>query len=452
MNRIEELEKKPIGRLLLQYSVPTVLSLLINSLYTVIDRIFIGNIPQIGALALTGVGLTTPITTLVVALSALISIGAGNNISIKLGEGKREAAENTAANSIVLTFILGISLTVFYLLLQNNILGLLNISKEILVYSKEYITIIMLGAVLNMLGFLFPFLVRSDGNPKISATITITGCITNILLDILFIFIFNMGIRGAALATVAAQLVTVLMGIYYFIKCKPTLILGRSNFKIDTVLVKDILVIGFVPFSNQLSISIAQMVSNYSLKLYGGELAIGAMTVITSIAALFLMPVYGISQGCQPIIAYNYAKNQYHRAVKTLYLAALWSASILTIGTLIALILPEYTVGLFARDPVLKDIAVNGIGKYMSLLPLATIPTLGIAFMMLSGNSKRAILLNILRQSVILGSIIFMLPKAIGANGLWLAQPITDLTTSLITIALFLKSYGHIFKSQQIPL
>lgn len=448
MKKIEELEKKPIGKLLVQYSVPTVLSLLVHSLYIVVDRIFIGNIPEVGALALTGVGLTMPIITLILALSALISMGAGSNISINLGKGKKEEAENTTGNAVTLAVGLGLIIIILYFIFSNQIFGLLRIQDQTLFYAKEYITIIILGTVFNMLGFAFPFIVRADGSPRFSAAITITGCLLNIGLDALFIQVFHMGIKGAAIATVLSQFVTVVLGLSYFIKGKPSLELKKSNFKLNLSTLQPIFLIGLVPFSNQLSISIAQIVSNYSLNLYGGELAIAAMTVLNSIAALFLMPVYGIGQGFQPIIGFNYARKLYDRAVKALLWATVCSAAILGVGTLITQAFPEFTVGLFTRDSDLIDIAANGIRKYMILLPLASIPIFGSGFMMLTGKPKTAALLSISRQSVILALTIFLLPRAIGQNGLWLAQPITDILASVITIILFIKSYSHILKKE----
>lgn len=444
MTKIQELEKKPVGKLLLQYSVPGVLSLLVNSLYIIVDRIFIGNIPVVGALALTGVGLTIPITTVILALSALISMGASSNISIKLGEDKKEEAENAAGNAITLSVILGLTITILYLIFQNQILGWLGIRGQTLSYAKDFITIIVLGTVFNMLGFALPFIVRADGNPTFSAAITATGCILNIGLDALFIYVFHMGIKGAAMATVLAQFVTVVLGLSYFIKGKHTLGLKKINFKLYPAMVKAIFLIGFVPFSNQLSISIAQIVSNYSLNLYGGELAVGAMTVLNSITALFLMPIHGIGQGFQPIIGFNYAKKRYDRVMKTLGLAVVCSAAILTAGTLIMQVFPKFTVNLFTYDAELVNIAVNGLKKYTVLLPLAAIPAFGTGFMMLTGKPKAAVLLNISRQTVILASTIFLLPRVMGQDGLWFAQPITDLLASVITIVLFIKGYGHI--------
>ncbi|HBE79956.1 MAG TPA: MATE family efflux transporter [Firmicutes bacterium] len=448
MNNVEELEKKPIGKLLIQYSVPTVLSLLVNSLYIVVDRIFIGHIPEVGALALTGIGLTMPIITVIWGVASLISMGASSDISIKLGEGNKKEAENTAGNAITLSVIAGIAITILYLVFQNHILDWLGIRGQTLFYAKEFITIIMLGTVFNMLSIGLPLLVRSDGNPTFSALISITGCILNIALDAIFLQVMHMGIRGAASATAIAQFVTVALGFFYFTRKKSFLRLTALNFKIYPTKIKNMLLIGFVPFSNQLAMSIAQIVSNYSLNLYGGELAVGAMTVITSIAAVFMMPIYGIAQGCQPIIGFNYAKTRYDRTLKTFKLATIGSFAILTTGTLSTLAFPELIVRLFTYDPVLVNIAVDGINKYMILLPLASIPTLGSSFMMMTGRPKAAGLLNISRQSVILGLTIFLLPRVIGLNGLWFAQPITDLLSSGITLFLFIKGYSHIIRKK----
>ncbi len=253
-----------------------------------------------------------------------------------------------------------------------------------------------------------------------------------------------MGIKGAAIATVIAQFTTVILGLYYFMKLKNTLILKKINFKLHISIVKAIFLIGLVPFSNQLSVSVAQIVSNYSLNLYGGELAIGAMTVLNSITMLFLMPVYGIAQGFQPIIGYNYAKKNYGRTLKTLALAVLFSTGFLAVSAIIMQLFPKFAVSLFTQNPELVNISINGLKKYTVLIFLISIPTFGSGFMMLTGKPKTAVILSISRQSVILALTIFFLPKVIGQDGLWFAQPITDLLSSIITIILFIKGYSGI--------
>ena len=449
MNKINELENKPVGKLLIQYSIPAVLGLFANSLYIVVDRIFIGNIPNIGDLALNGVGLTIPITTVILAFSAMIAFGAAGNISIKLGQEKREEAENILGNAIILSIIVGFAITALFFIFQNHILRFLGIQGETLSYAKAFITIIVLGTVFNILGLAFPFFIRSDGSPMFSAIITLTGCALNIGLDALFIPVLHMGIKGAAVATVLSQFMTVVLGFFYFKKQKTTLQLKKKNFKFRPKIIKEFILIGLSPFSNQISISVAQFVSNYSLNLYGGELAVGAMTIITSIASIFLMPVYGIAQGFQPIVGYNYAKKLNERIVKTLVLAVVSGTVILGIGTLLLWLFPVFIVEMFNSNTELKGITINGITKYMLLLPFAVIPTFGTGFMTLTNRVKTAVSINILRQGVILPLAIYFLPKLIGKNALWYAQSITDLLSSILVIVFFIKGYKHIFREKK---
>ncbi|WP_418222960.1 MATE family efflux transporter [Clostridium isatidis] len=445
MSKINELESKPVGKLLLQYSMPAILGLFANSFYIVIDRIFIGNIPNIGAIALNAVGLTVPITTIILALSAMIAFGSAGNISIKLGQDKREEAENTLGNAFVLSIVVGITITALFFVFQNKVFAFIGIQGETLSYAKSYTTIIVLGTVFNMLGFALPILVRSYGNPTFSAIITLTGCALNIGLDVLFIPVLNMGIEGAAVATVLSQFVTVILGLAYFKTQKTTLHIEKRIFKVQPKLVKEIVSIGLSPFSNQLSITVAQFVSNYALRLYGGESAVGAMTIITSVASMFLMPVYGIAQGMQPIVGYNYAKKLYKRVIKTLAQAIILGLAILGTGTCLTLLFPASIVGLFNHNSELANITLVGLTKYMLLLPFAVIPTFGSGFMSLTNRAKTAVFINITRQAIILTLVICFLPRLIGTNGLWFAQSIADILSSLLVVLVFVKGYGHIF-------
>ncbi len=449
MSKIDELESKPVGKLLLQYSIPAILGLFANSLYIVIDRMFIGSIPNIGAMALNGVGLTVPITTIILALSAMIAFGSAANISIKLGQDKREEAENTLGNAFVLSIAVGVTITALFFVFQDQVFAFLGIQGETLPYAKSFITIIVLGTVFNMLGFTLPILVRSDGNPTFSAIITLTGCALNIGLDVLFIPVLNMGIQGAAVATVLSQFVTVILGLAYFKTQKTTLRIEKRIFKVQPKLVKEIVSIGLSPFSNQLSISVAQFVSNYALRLYGGESAVGAMTIITSVASMFLMPVYGIAQGMQPIVGYNYAKKLYKRVIKTLALAVILGLAILGTGTCLTLLFPASIVGLFNHNSELANITLVGITKYMLLLSFAVIPTFGSGFMALTNRAKSAVFINVTRQAVILTSVICFLPRLIGTSGLWFAQSIADILSSLLVVLFFVKGYGHIFRKNE---
>ncbi|MGL5312089.1 MAG: MATE family efflux transporter, partial [Peptostreptococcaceae bacterium] len=228
-NNQQVLGTEPIGKLLIRYSLPAIIGMMVNGLYNVVDRIFIGNIPGVGPLAITGLGVTMPIMTIILAFGMLIGIGTATNISIKLGQGKKEEAEKLIGHAITLSIIVGLSITTIGLLFGNQILQVFGASEGSLPYAKAYINIILLGSVFNLIGFSFNHIIRGDGNPKLSATIMVVGCATNIVLDAVFIFVFDMGIQGAAVATVTSQFITAVWGLSYYLKGKANLKFRKSS-------------------------------------------------------------------------------------------------------------------------------------------------------------------------------------------------------------------------------
>lgn len=444
MDKINELANKPIGRLLAQYSMPATLSLLVSALYQMTDRIFIGHIPNIGLLGLTAVGLTAPITTIITALSALLAFGAGSTISILLGEEKKEQAEMTAGNSMIYALIMSLFVTVFYFIFKQHIFVLLKITGQASLYAANYLDIIILGTVVNVFSFIFPILIRSDGNPNFSMAVTLTGCILNIILGAIFIMVLNMGIQGASIATVISQLTSTIMGLLYFFKGKSSLKISGKSFRLSFTLLKSMVKIGTVPCTNQLSVSVAQVVGNYSLMLYGGELYVGAMTAIRSVFQLFMMGVYGMGQGFQPIVGYNYAKKNYQRTFQTLKLAMIWDVGILTIGFMLIQLFPAFWISLFIQDSILLDLAREGLQKFMILLPLAVFVAVGTGFMMVTGKAKSAIMISISYQIIISAAVIYLLPLVIGTDGLWYSQPISDVLGGILTVFLFIRGYGSL--------
>ena len=273
-NNQQVLGTEPVGKLLLKYSLPAIIGMMVNGLYNVVDRIFIGNMPGVGPLAITGLGVTMPIMTIIMAFGMLIGIGTATNISIKLGQGQKEEAEKFLGNSITLSIIVGLTLMIVGLIFGNQILQLFGASEGSLQYAKAYINVILLGCVCNLIGFVFNSTIRGDGNPKLSATIMVVGCGLNIILDALFIFVLNFGIKGAALATIISQCVTAVWGSTYYTKGKSNLKLRKSNLKLNKSLVFTIAAIGSAPFAMQLAASCVQVISNNALRTYGGDLAI----------------------------------------------------------------------------------------------------------------------------------------------------------------------------------
>lgn len=441
-----------IPRLLLKYSVPAIIGMMVNALYNVVDRIFIGNIPGAGPLAITGVGICLPIMTIVLAFSMLIGIGATTNISIKLGQGKREEAEKIIGNSITLAIVIGLIITIIGILFCEPILRAFGASDSTMQYAKDFIYIILGGTIFSMLGYTLNTTIRGDGNPKLSAIIMIVGCLTNIVLDAVLIFGFNLGIQGAAIATVIAQAVTAIWGLSYYIKGKSNLKFEKTSLRLDKSLVKMIFAIGSAPFSMQLATSLVQVISNNALKTYGGDLAIGAMATVSSISMIFLMPIFGLNQGAQPIIGFNFGADKYDRANKAFKLSAIVATIILTTGWILIQTIPDVMVGMFNRDPKLMNMSVNGAKIYLLMLPIVGISITGSNYIQSIGKAKIAMVLSLLRQVILLIPLIILLPKVFGLNGVWYAQPVADFLATLITAIILykeLRSYKEIEKREQ---
>ncbi len=442
---MKDLSKESIPKLLFKYSVPAIIGMLVNALYNIVDRIFIGNIPGIGPLAITGVGITMPIMTIILAFGMLVGIGANTNISIKLGQKKKEEAENIIGNAISLSVIIGIIITCIGLIFSDAILNAFGASENSIIYAKPYLNIILLGSVFTILSMAFNNMIRGDGNPKQSAIIITSGCVINIVLDAVFIFVFNMGIIGAALATIIAQAITALWGLFYFVNGKSNLHFKKSTLKLDKKIVKLIFSIGIAPFLMQIATSAIQVINNNALKTYGGDLAIGAMATVSSITLLFLMPSFGLVQGMQPIIGFNHGAKEYERAKETFKLSLIASSVFFIAGFLFIQMCPQILVGLFNKDETLMAITINGLRKYALALPIVGLPIIGTNFLQSIGNAKVSIFLSLLRQVIILIPMIIILPNFLGLDGVWFAQPISDLISTIIT-AIFiiktLKTYG----------
>ena len=438
-NQQQILATEPIGKLLLKYSVPAIIGMIVNALYNVVDRMFIGNIPKVGVLAITGVGVTMPIMTIMLAFGMLIALGAIANISIKLGQGKKEDAELIIGNAITLSILISLLISVIGILFGDIILKSFGASESTLYYAKSYIYIILGGSVFCLLSFSLNNTIRGDGNPKLAAIIMIVGCLINITLDAILIFVFNMGIQGAAIATVISQAVTTIWGFVYYLKGKSNLKLKKENLKLNKDIVKTIFAIGLAPFAMQIAASLVQIISNNALKAYGGDVAIGAMATIASISMIFLMPVFGINQGAQPIIGFNYGARQYDRANKTFKVSASVACLIMTLGWLIIQLKPEIIVGMFNKDPKLMDITINGTKLYLFMLPIIGISITGSNYMQSVGKAKSAMILGLLRQVILLIPMIIILPNFFGLNGIWYAQPASDLLSTIITILVLIK-------------
>lgn len=437
MNNQEVLKTEKVGILLLKYSIPSTLSMMITSLYNTVDRAFIGSIKDIGALAISGLGVTMPLFTILGAFCVSIAVGGSTNISIKLGEDNKVEAEKILGNMVLLEFVVGILIAFLGNLFLDDILYIFGASNSTIIYARDYMSVIFAGAFFNLPGFALNSAIRGEGNPKLSAKIMISSCILNLILDPIFIFKFNMGIKGAAIATVICQFFVFILSISYFIRGKSNLKLKLENIRIQNRFLKIIVLVGMTQFFMELASGFIHLFTNKILKIYGGDLSIGAMTIITSIVLMFLMPIYGISQGMQTIIAYNYGAGERNRVKKTLLLAILSSIIILTLGLILIQFFPESFIKIFTDDKNLTNLANQGLKINSITLPTIGVSILGAVYFQIIGESKISIFLSLLRQVILLIPILTLLPKIYGLNGVWISQPVADII-SMIIVILFL--------------
>lgn len=440
-DRQKRLGIEPIGELLAKFSIPAIVGMLVNAFYNIVDRLYIGHIKDVGHIAITGVGLTLPITTIIMAFGMLVGIGSGAAMSIKLGKKKFKEAEKIVGNAFVLNVIISIAITILGLIFVGPLLKILGSSSETFGYAKEYIDVILMGTIFNSMAFSMNSLIRAEGNPKMAMITMLIGALLNTILDPIFIFTFDMGIKGAAIATVISQIISAAWVLSYFFGKKSTIKIKKENMKLDKKVVKNIFSIGIAPFSMQIAASLVAITANKALKANGGDLAIGAMAVINSVSLIFLMPMFGLNQGAQPIIGFNYGAGNYKRVKDTLKTAVTVATIIAIIGFILIQAFPDKIVGFFNKDPELLRIGTQGIRIYLFMLPVIGFQIVSSNYFQAVGKARLAMFLGMLRQVILLIPLLIILPniKGLGLVGVWLAGPISDALASVITGILIVK-------------
>ncbi|NLK97898.1 MAG: MATE family efflux transporter [Epulopiscium sp.] len=430
-DRQEQLRSEKIGTLLLKFSIPAIVGMLVNALYNIVDRIFIGQ--GVNALAITGIGLVFPIMTVMMAFGMLIGIGSTALISIRLGEKRQDEAEHILGNAFTLLVIVSLAITVLGLIFIDPLLVIFGASPDTIGYAKDYIVIILYGTIFNALGFGLNNIIRAEGNPKAAMLTMLLGAIINTILDPIFIFVFNMGVKGAAYATIIGQLANTIYVLSYFNSKKSILKIHRKHMKLSKEIVIGIFAIGMSPFAMQMAASVVQLLSNNALKTHGGDLAIGAMSIISSAVMIFFMPIFGINQGAQPIIGYNYGAKQYDRVKHTLKLAVGAATVISLVGFITVQVFPQAIIRIFNDDPELLRIGSSGIRVYLAMMPIIGFQIVSANYFQAIGKAKISMFLSLLRQVTLLIPLLLILPPIFGLTGVWLSAPTADFISSIIT-------------------
>jgi putative MATE family efflux protein len=432
--------------LLLQYAIPSVIAMTAASLYNITDSIFIGQ--GVGALAISGLAITFPLMNLAAAFGSLVGVGASALMSLRLGQKDYSTANNILGNVLVLNLILGLSYTVVVLLFLDKILLFFGASSETLPFARDFMTIITLGNVVTFMYFGLNALMRATGNPKRSMYVTIFSVIINVILAPLFIFGFKWGIRGAALATVIAQTSMMLWQVSYFRNKENYIHFQKGNFRLKRKIVKDSMSIGMAPFLMNVAGCIIVIIINQSLIKHGGDLAVGAFGIINRIAALFVMVVFGLNQGMQPIAGYNFGAKQFERVNKVLKLTILLATGVMTVGFLISELFPHAVASVFTKDQDLINIAASGLRIVMTFIPIVGFQMVASTFFQSIGMPGKAIFMSLTRQVLFLLPCLLILPSFFGIKGVWYSMPAADLLASIIAAYLLISQYRKSYIKQ----
>jgi len=370
VEREKLLGEKEIPKLLLKFSIPAIVGMLVNALYNFVDMVFIGQ--GVGPLGIAGVRIGFPLMVIGMAFSMLIGIGGNSLVSIRLGQKRKEEAELILGNSLICMIIIAVILTAMGLIYMEPLLRIFGASEEVMPYAKGYFRIIIYGTVFLMLEMGMNNFIRGEGNPKVAMMTMLIGAILNTILDPIFIFVFGWGIEGAALATILSMAVSAVWVMYYFLFGNSLLKIRKSNLKIRPRIIKSIVTIGLSPFAMQLAASAVVIFMNKGLSQYGGDIAVSAMGIINNVASLFVMVVFGINQGAQPIIGFNYGAQKYDRVKDALKYAIGAATLVVTIGFMTTQLFAPQMIGLFSNDSELIELGAKGLKRVLIFMPICT--------------------------------------------------------------------------------
>lgn len=451
-NKHQFMGSEKITKLLIQFSLPAIIGMLVNALYSIVDRIYIGNIKDVGHFAIAGVGLTFPVTIFVFAFAVLIGLGGATNISLNLGKKQKDEAEHYLGNAIcfgtIISTIIGILVLIFMEGLVDKLGGSENTSK----YTIEYLRIVAIGFPATIVGYVANAGIRSDGNPKMSMVTLLIGAIINIVLDPIFIFGMDMGVSGAAWATIISQYISAAWTIYYFRSKFSGLKLYMKDLPLKWERIKNIMAMGSAPFALQLGSSLVNYTFNHTLKIYGGDNSIGAMAIIQAIVIFLAMPIFGINQGLQPILGYNYGAKLYARVREALRKAILGASIICIFDFIVIQFLSKYFIFIFTREKALLDIASFGLRINTIMFPIIGFQIISSVYFQAVGKPKLSLFISLSRQIIILIPCIIVMSRLFGLTGIWFAAPTSDFISTVITFILIkreMKILKHLQKEQE---
>jgi len=443
----DRIGKEPIGRLLLSFSIPAIIGMLVNALYNIVDRIYLGH--GVDPLAIAGVGLVMPITMIIMAFSMLIGIGANSLFAIRMGEKRHDEVEKIMGHAFVLLFLLpAVSIIVILSFMEPILRDIMKAEGKVYEYADTYLRITLYGAIFAAMSPGITHFIRSDGHPKTSMMVQIIGAVLNIILDPIFIFVLDLGVAGAAWVTVISQFISLVFVLGYFNSKWTRLRFRLKYMKLELRLTGKIIAIGFAPFIMQFAMSLVGILQNATIIKYGGDNALTAMTIFFTVFIVIFMPMMGIGQGAQPIIGYNYGAKQFDRVKKCFKLAVIACTIFLTTGFLIIQIFPGFLFSLFSKDTgELRRLAILTMRICTSMFPFIAIQFMGGQFFQAIGKPIQATIVSLSRQILFLIPALLFLPilfESINLRpiyGVYCAFPLADICASFVSAVFVLREF-----------
>ena len=431
---------QPVGKLLLKLALPTVAAQVINMLYNIVDRIYIGHIPDVGASALTGVGVCMPLIMIVTAFAAFVGYGGAPRASIFMGKGDHKSAEKTLGNCFITQIIVSVVLTAALLLWNRDFLMAFGASENTIEYGVSYMNIYAVGTIFVQMTLGMNAFITAQGFAKTGMLSVLIGAVANIILDPVFIFAFHMGVQGAALATIISQAMSCIWVLAFLFGKKTHLKIRKENFALKAHIILPSLALGLSAFIMQASESVISICFNSSLLRYGGDIAVGAMTILTSVMQFAMLPLQGLGQGAQPIISYNYGARNVDRVKSAFQLLLKAILCYSTLLWLLVMIFPQGFAAMFTSDPALLEFTKTALRIYMACLLLFGIQmACQMAFTSL-GNAKASITVAVMRKFILLIPLIYIMPLVFSSDkttAVYMAEPVADFIAVSFTAILF---------------
>ena len=434
-----ELETKKISTLLKEYAVPGIIAMTASSLYNMVDSIYIGHIKDVGALAISGLAVTFPIMNLGTATGTLVGVGASTLVSMLLGQKNYVTANKVLPNVVTLNVVLGAIFSILLLCFLKPVLFFFGASEAIYPFARDYMIIILAGFIISHLYFGLNGMIRATGNPKLAMGLTLFTVISNAILDPIFIFGLGLGVKGAAIATVLCQTMSLVYSIIYFSSGKNVIHFGKRIFGFSAKIARTSMGIGLGPFLMNTAACLVTMFINQQLRHYGGDLAIGAYGIINRISFLFIMVIMGINQGMQPIASYNYGAGRGKRVKEVYWLSVKCATAVSLAAFIVSEFLPGPAAAMFTNDPELKGLAVHGMRLMNIMFPIIGFQIISTNLFQCLGMVKKSVFLSLSRQLIFLLPALYLLPLAFGIEGVWLSYPASDLLAFTCTVILIIR-------------